>query len=154
MLRKTALTAFTLVLAGFAATPAIAADKPDTPTALHGGKVVSADEAKKLLDAKGVAFFDTRAALNFGKGHVPGAQLISYKEKSEFKADFDATVDQFEIAKLPPDKSAKVLIYSDGPAGWKSYKAAVTAIKGGYKNVLWMREGYAAWTAKELPNEQ
>lgn len=154
MIRQTLLAVFTLALTGFAAAPAMAADKPDTPTALPGGKIVSADEARKLLDAKSAAFFDTRAALNFGKGHVPGAQLISYKEKSEFKPDFDAAADQFEIAKLPADKNAKVVIYSDGPAGWKSYKAAVSAIRGGHKNVMWMREGYAGWTAKGLPSEQ
>lgn len=154
MLRNALLAATAVALMGAYATSAVAADKPDTPASLQGGKVLSADEAKKLLDAKGAAFFDTRAALNFGKGHVPGAQLISYKEKSEFKADFDASADQFEIAKLPADKTAKVVIYSDGPAGWKSYKAAVLAVKGGYKNVMWMREGYASWTAKGLPSEQ
>lgn len=147
------LTLFALLL-GLVGAPALAADKPDTPTTLPGGKVVAAEEAKKLLDAQGASFFDTRAALNYGKGHVPGAQLIAYKEKSEFKADFDASADQFELAKLPADKAAKVVIYSDGPAGWKSYKAAVLAIKAGHKNVMWMREGYAGWTAKGLPSEQ
>lgn len=153
MLKQTLLAISTVVLtlAGGAAT---AADKPDTPTTLPGGKVLTAPEAKALLDGKSAAFFDTRAALNFGKGHVPGAQLISYKEKSDFKADFDAAADQFEMAKLPPDKNAKVVIYSDGPAGWKSYKAAVLAIKGGYKNVMWMREGFSGWTGKGLPSEQ
>ena len=77
----------------------------------------------------------------------------AYKEKSDFKPDFDVSVDSFEVDKLPADKAAKIVIYSDGPAGWKSYKAAVLAIKAGYKNVFWMREGFAGWTAKSYPVE-
>lgn len=137
----------------FTALPAIATDKPNTPASLAGGKVISVDEGKKLADDKSAQFFDTRNLVNFGKGHVPGAKAVSYKEKSDFKADFDVSMDSFEVDKLPADKAAKIVIYSDGPAGWKSYKAAVLAIKAGYKNVLWMRDGFAGWTAKSYPVE-
>ena len=137
----------------FTALPAVAADKSNTPTSLAGGKVISVDEGKKLADDKSAQFFDTRNLVNFGKGHVPGAKAVSYKEKSDFKPDFDVSVDSFEVDKLPADKAAKIVIYSDGPAGWKSYKAAVLAIKAGYKNVFWMREGFAGWTAKSYPVE-
>lgn len=131
---------------------ALAADKPDTPTTLKGAQVITADQAKALVDGKGAAFFDTRSALNYGKGHIPGAQLVAYKEKSDFVANFDASVDNFDMAKLPQDKAAKIVIYSDGPQGWKSYKAAAMAVTAGYKNVMWMREGFAAWSAKGLPS--
>lgn len=134
-------------------TPVLAEDKPDTPNSLSGGKVISVDEAKKLADSKSATFLDTRSVLNFGKGHVPGAKAVSYKEKSDFKADFDASQDQFDLAKLPADKAAKLVFYSDGPKGWKSYKSAVTAIKAGYKSVMWMRDGTDAWTAKGYPTE-
>ena len=129
-------------------------DKPDAPTVLKGGKVISVDEAKSMFDKKAAVFFDTRAVINFGKGHVPGANMVAYKEKSDFKADFDVSLDSFELSKLPADKAAKVVIYSDGPKGWKSYKAAVLAVNAGYKNVMWMRDGFAGWTAKNLPAEQ
>lgn len=129
-------------------------DKPATPNSLKGGNAVSVDDAKKLSDGKAAAFFDTRAAINFGKGHVPGAKSISYKEKSDFKEDFDGSQDQFELAKLPEDKNAKIVFYSDGPKGWKSFKAAALSIKAGYKNVMWMRDGFEGWTAKGYPNEQ
>lgn len=146
----TVATALSLLIS-----PVFAADeKPDTPATLKGGKVISVDEAKGLLDKKGAAFFDTRAVLNFGKGHIPGATIVAYKEKSEFTADFDVTKDSFELTKLPSDKSAKVVIYSDGPKGWKSYKAAVLAVNAGHKNVLWLRDGFSGWTAKNLPVEQ
>ena len=61
----------------FTALPAVAADKPNTPTSLAGGKVISVDEGKKLADDKSAQFFDTRNLVNFGKGHVPGAKAVS-----------------------------------------------------------------------------
>lgn len=144
-----------LFLSGlFLSAVAFAADKPDTPMSLKGGKVASVDEAKGLLDKKAAAFVDTRTVLNFGKGHIPGATVAAYKEKSDFKADFDVSQDSFELAKLPADKAAKVVIYSDGPQGWKSFKAATLAVNAGYKNVMWLRDGFNGWTAKSFPVEQ
>jgi len=142
-----------LALAWFAVTPCLAEDKPDTPTSLPGGKVVSAEQAKKMADGGGVQFFDTRSPLNFGKGHISGAKVVAYKEKSDFTASFDASSDKFEVEKLPADKGAKIVIYSDGQKGWKSYKAAVVAIKAGHKNVMWMRDGFSSWEAKGYPGE-
>lgn len=149
---KTLVFAAALAAALFV-TPAWA-DKPETPTTAPGLKVITVDEGKALAGSKGALFIDTRSALNFGKGHVPGAISASYKEKSEPVAAFDGSVDSFEMAKLPADKSAKVVFYSDGPTGWKSYKAAVLASKAGWKNVMYMRGGYAEWEAKGLPVER
>jgi rhodanese-related sulfurtransferase len=137
-----------------AATFPALADKPETPARLDGGKVISVDEAKKLLDGKAALFIDTRSVVNFGKGRVPGAQTASYKEKSEPVANFNAADDSFELEKLPKDKAAAVVFYSDGPTGWKSYKAAVLSVKAGHKNVMYMRGGMADWTAKSLPIER
>ena len=134
--------------------PALADEiKPETPTSVKGARIITVDEAKGLLDKKAASFFDTRSPLNFGKGHVPGAILIAYKEKSEYVQDFDARQDSFDIARLPADKNARIVIHSDGPSGWKSYKATVLAVKAGYRNVLWMRDGYVGWTAKGFPVE-
>lgn len=125
----------------------------DTPTALPGGKVISVDEARKLSDGKTAFFVDTRSVVNFGKGHVPGAHAIPYKGTSDDAAAFDAAKDQFELGKLPANKDQAVIFYSDGPSGWKSYKAAVWAIKAGHKNVSYMRSGWTEWQGKGLPVE-
>jgi rhodanese-related sulfurtransferase len=124
-----------------------AAEEP-TPTTLMGGKIVSADEAKALLDQKSATFFDMRNILNFGKGHIPTGTALPYKGESDNKPNFDSTKDKLDLSKLPTSKNAKVVFYSDGPTGWKSYKASVIAIKAGYSNVMWLREGYAGWVAK------
>jgi rhodanese-related sulfurtransferase len=142
-----------LALMTLASTPALA-NKPETPTAIPGAKVITVDEGKALVGTKAATFIDTRNALNFGKGHVPGAVTAAYKEKSDPVENFDASQDSFAMDKLPADKNAKVVFYSDGPTGWKSYKAAVLAVRAGYKNVMYMRSGFAEWEAKGAPVER
>ena len=142
---------FALTMASFAAA---ADEKPDTPAKLKGGKIITAEEAKALLDKKAAIFFDMRSPVNYGRGHLSGAISFPYKEKSEWKPDFDASKDEFDVSKLPADKNAGMVFYSDGPKGWKSYKAAVLAIKAGYKNVMWYRSGSDVWEAKGYPMEQ
>lgn len=150
----TKLTSYLLAAIALAMAPALAADyKPDTPTSVEGATVLTVDQGKALLDNKTASFFDMRNPLNFGKGHVPGATLIAYREKSAFAPDFDVTLDSFDLAKLPANKNSTIVLYSDGPKGWKSYKAAVLAVKAGYTKVFWMRDGFAAWTTRGLPVE-
>ena len=129
--------------------PALAADKPETPTTVSGFAIVTPEEARALVGK--ASFYDLRSAINFGKGHVQGAKALPYGEKSGFTPDFDGSMDKFDMSRLPADKNATIVFYSDGPKGWKSYKAAVQASKAGYKNVKWMRAGTAGWQAKGLP---
>jgi rhodanese-related sulfurtransferase len=95
-----------------------------------------------------------RSAINFGKGHLPGATALPYKENSDYKAKFDSSKDVFDLGKLPADKNTAIVFYSDGPTGWKSYKAAVLAKKAGYKKVMWLREGTKGWEAKKFQLQQ
>lgn len=154
--RNIAVVAYALIaLFITCAAPATADEnKPETPTTLDGGKVISAEEAKALLDKKGAKFFDMRSAINFGKGHLAGATALPYKENSDYKPNFDASKDVFDLSKLPSDKNTPIVFYSDGPTGWKSYKAAVLSKKAGYKKVMWMREGTKGWEAKKFPLQQ
>ena len=151
MLRTLAAGLSALAMLAGSFTCAAQDKKPSTPATLAGGKVVTADEAKNLLDGKKAAFFDTRSAMSFGKGHVPGAKAIPYGEKSEFAENFDASKDRFDLAQLPADKNAALVFYSDGPTGWKSYKAAVLAVRAGYKSVHYFRGGWADWEARKYP---
>ena len=147
MFQKFALT----VAASLALMAGTAAQAQETPTTVQGGKVISLTEAKALADAKSAVFVDTRAVVNFGKGHIPGAVPVSYKEKSDKVANFDPSGDSLDMAKLPADKAKAVVFYSDGPTGWKSYKAAVMAVKAGYSNVHYFRGGFSEWESKGMP---
>ena len=141
--------------AGLAFTPAIASEaRPKTPTTIAGGKVISAEEAKKHLDAKSATFIDMRSAMGYGKGRVPGAVSVTYREKSDFSANFDASLDGMDMEKLPQDKARPVIFYGHGDDGWKGYKGAVLAIKAGHKNVMFYRDGWAGWEAKSYPIER
>lgn len=119
----------------------------ETPTSLHGAVVVDAVKAKSLIDS-GVPVFDVRVANEYAEAHIKGAKSVPYKEKSAKAVNFDATEDAFDLAKLPSDKSSAVLFYCNGPECWKSYKASLTAIKGGYKKVYWFRTGFPEWKQK------
>lgn len=144
--------AFLLMVGGSATVSA--EDRPDTPTQLAGGKVISVSEAQALLNSGTAVFIDTRSPLNFGKGRVPGARLAYYNEKSAYAADFDPSVDSFDWERLPADKAVPVVFYSHGTNGWKSYKAAVLAVSRGYRHVHYLRDGWTGWQAAKLPVEQ
>lgn len=136
--------------AGFAAPSALAND-PLTPTTAKGVQVISIEQARGLVGT--VHFFDVRLPINYGKGHVPGAVNAQYVQKSEKSEGFDPTKDSFDMTKLPKDKALPVVFYSDGPTGWKSYKAALLVSRAGYSNVKWMRDGTDTWTAKGIALE-
>ncbi len=146
-------TMFTVVLGTMfyvaSASAQAPASPPPTPVKVTGVEIVTPEAARALLGK--ATFFDMRSAVNFGKGHLKDAIALPYNGTSENAENFDASKDKFDAAKLPVDKAAVIVFYSDGPTGWKSYKAAVSASKLGYKNVKWMREGTAGWLAKKYP---
>ena len=124
----------------------------DTPASLAGAKVVKADEAKKLADA-GAAMIDTRVATENAEKTIKGAKNVVYKEKSAKAADFDVSVDQFDLTKLPADKAAPIVFFCNGPECWKSYKGSTAALKAGYSKVFWFRGGMPEWVAAGLPTQ-
>ncbi len=136
---------FTLLSAGVA----LAAE---TPGALTGAKLITAEEAAKATGS-GVIVIDTRVASEYAEAHIKGAISVPYRERSEKAADFDASKDQFDLGKLPANKDAFIVVYCNGPECWKSYKASVLAIKSGYSNVNWYRLGFPDWKSKGLPVE-
>lgn len=129
--------------AGFAA---------ETPASLASATVVTAEQAKKLMDG-GAAMVDTRVANEYAEQHIKGAKSVPYKEKSPKDVKFDPKEDSFELSKLPGDKNAAVIFYCNGAECWKSFKASKVAIDAGYKKVNWLRGGIPEWKAKGYPVE-
>ncbi len=117
----------------------------ETPRSLEGGVIISAETARELQQNNEAEFFDMRSAVNYGKGHIPGARALPYMERSAKEVDFDAEKDGVDLSQLPADKSRTLVFYSHGTTGWKSYKAAVLTLRAGYQDVRWFRGGLQAW---------
>jgi len=142
---KKAVVVLSVMVLVLAMTTMAMADKVPTPTAPpEGVTIISADDAKAQIST--IKVFDMRKALNFGKGHLPGATSAPYKWTK--KGHPSQRTGEFDVSKLPADKNQKILFHSDGPNGWKSYYASQKAAELGYKNVYWMREGYSTWDEK------
>lgn len=123
-----------------------------TPDSIKGATLVDAAKAKSLADA-GSKMIDARVANEYAEGHIKGAISVPYKEKSAKSVDFDASLDNIDMTKLPADKNAGMIFYCNGAECWKGYKAAVAAVKAGYKTVYWLRLGIPEWKAKGYPVE-
>jgi rhodanese-related sulfurtransferase len=128
------------------------AQAADTPETLAGAKRVSAEDVAKV-QSSGAVVIDSRVAAEYAEGHIKGAINVPYREKSEKAVNFDASQDEFNLAKLPADKAAAIVIYCNGAECWKSFKASTVAIKGGYTNIHWYRDGFPNWKSKGLPVE-
>ncbi len=115
-----------------------------TPRSLAGAQVVDAANVKRLVE-KGAKVIDTRNEAEYKAGHIPGAELVPYVEKSAKDADYDSGMDQFDLARLGTDRSAELIFACNGPECWKSFKASQTAIKAGFSRVYWFRGGFPEW---------
>ena len=60
-----------------------------TPEALKGGQIISLEEVKSMIDQKTATIFDVRNAINYGKGHLPGAISLNFSEKVVKVVEFD-----------------------------------------------------------------
>ena len=149
-MRRTAVAMTGALVLGFAVMGAVQA--AETPPTIDGVKVVTADEAKKMLD-RGVPFFDARVATEYAEKTIKGAKSVPYREKSAKAVDFDRKQDQFDLTKLPADKAAPLVFFCNAGECWKSYKASVVSRDAGYKQIYWLRGGMPEWVAKGLPTQ-
>src|SRR5258706_123752 len=124
----------------------------DTPDALAGVKIVSAEEALKMF-GRGVPLIDTRVASEYADKTIKGAKSVPYREKSAKEVKFDRSKDEFDLSKLPSDKGAPLVFFCNSGECWKSYKASVVARDAGYKQINWLRGGMPDWVAKGLPTQ-
>ncbi len=138
------LLTFAIMLVSLIAHSALAAN--ETPTSLEGVRVVSANELKTMVEQGTVRVYDFRKKASFVEGHVPGAM-----SGAPYYDERDTTLD---TSLLPSDRNDRIVFYSHGTTGWKSYNAAKHARDAGYSNVLWMRGGYSEWAQNELPVER
>lgn len=122
----------------------------DSPLGLDGATIVNAGEVKEL-QARGVPIIDARISPEYEAGHLVGAHSVPYAEKSAKSINFNPLQDHFDLSRLPADKNAAIAFYCNAGACWKSYKAATTAIRAGYRKVYWFRGGVPEWKEKGYP---
>jgi rhodanese-related sulfurtransferase len=123
-----------------------------TPRSLPGATVVDAQTVAQMLQ-RGARLFDTRNEAEFKAGHVPGARLVPYVEKSHKEADFDAQLDRFDVTQLGSNRNAELIFACNGPECWKSFKASHAALKAGYTRVHWFRGGFPEWRSAGMKTE-
>lgn len=128
-------------LAGFANAFAASELVDATPTSVEGAQTVNAEQAKALFDQE-AAFVDLRKESMWNSGRVPGAIWL------DFKKAFSQEALAEEVA-----KDEKVVFYCSGVRCPRSSKAAVKALKWGYQDVYYFREGYPAWKKAGYPVE-
>lgn len=124
-----------------------------TPEVLPGAAIVTAEQAKKLVD-QGVPLYDVRPESHYREAHIKGAKHVSYQMNSPKETDYDDAVDRFDLTKLPSDKNAPMIFQCNGAECWYSYKAARYMVKRGFKKVYWYRTGLPAWQAAGYPIER
>ena len=122
-----------------------------TPRALPGATLIDAAGVAQLVKQKDTYLIDTRNKDEFKAGHLPGAKLVPYVEKSAKDPDFDAKADQFDLGQLPANKASTLVFSCNGPECWKSFKASDVAAKAGYTRVRWFRGGFPEWRDAGMP---
>jgi rhodanese-related sulfurtransferase len=141
MVKRSFLILFAVVIAISFATASIAdmTAKDFVKDAKARIKEISVEQAKAELTAGKAVFLDVRTEKEFKKGHIPKAVFLQ-RGLLEFKVE----------GKLP-DKNAKVIVYCK--TGGRASLAADTLQKMGYKNVVSIAGGWAAWSKAGYPVE-
>ena len=121
------------------------AQSGETPATLENVKTVTSEQAKDLI-AKGAKVYDFRRKTAYADGHIPGAVSGSSAYNSETK--------QVDAAVFGANKDLVIIIHGHGSDGWTAVAAAKSAAAAGFKNVNWLRAGWAEWQAKGFPVEQ
>lgn len=99
--------------------------------------IITTDQLKAMVDdKKPMMLIDARTKDEYQEAHIRGA--ISMPEKT-----FDEN-----IAMLPADKNALLVLYCNGVKCGKSKKAAAKAAAKGYTNILVYGEGFPVWEEK------
>ena len=102
-------------------------------------KIVSTEELKAMLaEGKPLTLIDSRSPQEYQEAHIKGAISIPEKEL------------QKNVALLPEDKSALLVIYCNGVKCGKSKRLALQIEPLGYTNLQIYSEGIPVWEERML----
>jgi rhodanese-related sulfurtransferase len=115
--------------------------KEISPLTVEGATSITTKQAKKLFDA-GALFVDVRSDKAWNAGRIADAVLLDIKSK------FTELNLLAEMKKTDP-----AIMYCNGETCLRSAKGAMLAVKWGFTNIYYYRDGYPAWKKAGYPVE-
>ena len=97
---------------------------------------------------KGVAPARLRASTS-----APAVSSSCTPATKSASAAVNANDKTMDTAILGADKDAVIIIHGHGTDGWSAVYAVKAAVAAGFKNVNWLRSGWADWSASGFPVE-
>ena len=125
-------------------------------TVKGGYKLITAEELKKMIDAKeDFVLIDAHPRWEFEMGYIDGAKNFGFQSNmvgnwDKDMADGPRTQDDYR-AVLGPDLNKKIVIYCGFTKCGRSHNAATWARRLGYSNVYRMPGGITAWKEQGYP---
>ncbi|WP_282338264.1 rhodanese-like domain-containing protein [Pseudomonas sp. PS02288] len=110
----------------------------EAPERIAGAMTVNVGQAKRLFDL-GAVFIDVRPVSEWSWGHVHGAVHLDLSERFA------------GLARPEWPREVPLVIYCDSDVCPRGAVASALAVKWGYKQVFYFREGYFAWMLQDYP---
>jgi rhodanese-related sulfurtransferase len=95
---------------------------------------ISTDELKTVLANRSGSVLDVRSAAEYAIAHIPGS-INLYEREVE------------RVVQLFPDKTARIVLYCNGPFCGKSKRLSEQLVKHGYLNIRRYQLGLPVWRA-------
>ncbi len=106
---------------------------------------VSTEQMRQMLEAKSSMVFDARPFKEYAVSHIPGAVNVSAKPGTSMSSYIS---DIHEIGRLlNGNRSAKIVLYCNGPFCGKSKRLAAELVAAGYDDVRRYQLGIPVWRA-------
>jgi rhodanese-related sulfurtransferase len=95
---------------------------------------ITTEELQKVLASNSAPVFDVRTAKEYAIAHIPGTTNIYEKELQQIIAQY-------------PDRTARLILYCNGPSCGKSKRTSEELVAAGYTNVQRYQLGLPVWRA-------
>lgn len=124
-------------------------------------RIVSAQEVAEMLSDKALSpvIIDVRSSIQFAQGHIPGAYLSEFIERSDLRLRTPGLNGKIlreygEYSAIPENIStaSPIIFVGVSERHWAGYKAALIARDYGLPNVMWYRGGMGEWSRLALAN--
>lgn len=112
-----------------------------SPLTVDGASTIDTAKAKQLFDA-GTLFVDTRKDKDWQAGRIPDALHLNVKTALTEAALLEEA-----------GKTDKIVFYCNGESCMRSSNASILAVKWGFTQVFYYRDGFPAWKTAGYPVE-